>query len=732
MNQIDSRRPIEGFFLGLIGLAFGVYGNASCESWDPSAFSFESGIEGWQAGTSGHGQAIYKLEHDLSRAYLGKGSLKVFLDLVPGDPNKRTGEIWVDLRATPPRRRDPWPSYDLSEAVVTVAIWVPKEAVGPPQAPNGIQLFFKDSQGRAKYSRRINLTEIPAETWYQIAVDMESECWEWDGEADLGDVTAVGVKIAANAVPEARGFSGIIWLDAFNWVWPSLWFRGINYTAWSPEEYATPASDVSLFHIKSSGANFVAFLVTGYMEGANATQIHLDPARTPSDASLIHGISVAHSYGLKVMLKPHVDVKDGTWRGQIAPADVQAWFNSYTDFLAHYARLAEEHRVELFCVGTELRSLSGLKFRTQWKEVIAKVRAEYSGPLIYAANWDEYSSVSFWDFLDYVGINAYFSLSEAKTPSVEELVQAWAPWVSTLESWQAQIRKYVVFTEIGYRSIDYAARQPWDWRRTGAYNPEGQANAYQAVFQAFKDKSWFAGLFLWNWLPNPQAGGYGDVDYTPQNKPAQEILEKYFGKKFVMIADFEDGTRQCWRFSTEPKVSESAAHRGHWTLAFTLFLDGRFDLAGSLVRNMNFAPYNSFVVPLYVPPDAPLHWLSGVAFLKVGPERILYQGKWQNLQLGTWNRLLVNLQGIPNLDFVREVGFIVVGEGKGETTLFLDDIGLEKCIAKEDTSFGRLTSAKGGSNWSWVQLQCKKKGGDVQVKSVAPKIKNLKGVQYAW
>lgn len=699
MNQIDSWRLIEGFLLGLVSLAFGVYSNASCENWDPSAFPFENGLKGWQPGNFGDGQAVYKLEHDLSRAYLGKGSLKVFLDLVPEAPNKRTGEIWVDLRVSPPQRRGPWPSYDLSEAVVTVAIWVPKEAAGTLEASNGIQLLFKDNQGRTKYSRWLSLTEIPTETWYQIAVDVANERWGWDDGADLRDVTMVGVKFAANATPKAKAFSGAIWIDAFDWAWPSLWFRGVNYTAWSPEEYATPASDASLFQIKSMGANFVALLVTGYMERANATQIHQDPARTPSDASLIHSINVAHSYGLRVMLKPHVDVKDGTWRGQIAPADIQAWFNSYTDFLAHYARLAQEHGVEVFCVGTELRSLSGQAFRTHWEKVITKVRAEYSGPLVYAANWDEYTSVSFWDLLDYVGIDAYFPLSDARTPSVEELVQAWAPEISALERWQARIGKFVIFTEIGYRSIDYATKKPWDWMETASYNPEGQVNAYQAVFQALCGKPWFAGLFLWNWLPNPQAGGHGDIDYTPQNKPAQEVLKTYFGKRFTAIADFEDGTRQCWVFSAEPKVSESVSCHGYRTLAFPLSLDGQFELGGSFARDMNFAPYDSFVVHLYVPPNAPLYWISGVAFLKVGPEGILHQGEWQNLQLGEWNRLLVELQGIPNLDFVREVGFIVVGEGKGKTTLFLDDIGLEKRMAK----------AKRGSNWGWVQPQCKER-----------------------
>ncbi|MEN3011162.1 MAG: hypothetical protein ABDI20_09460, partial [Candidatus Bipolaricaulaceae bacterium] len=169
-------------------------------------------------------------------------------------------------------------------------------------------------------------------------------------------------------------------------------FRGANYTSWSSEEYTTPLSDASLFLLKSTGANYIALLVTGYMDRANSTEIYADPLRTPSDPSLVHAMQVARSYGLKIMLKPHVDSKDGVWRGSISPSDIEAWFASYKRFLVHYAVLAAAHEVELFCVGTEFRSLSGPEFRAHWEEIIGAVRQVYPGPLVYAANWDEYSS----------------------------------------------------------------------------------------------------------------------------------------------------------------------------------------------------------------------------------------------------------------------------------------------------------------------------------------------------
>jgi cyanophycinase-like exopeptidase len=84
-------------------------------------------------------------------------------------------------------------------------------------------------------------------------------------------------------------------------------FRGVNYTAWAAEEYATPASDASLSLLKILGVNWVAILVTEYMDTKNSTEIYADKALTPSETSLIHVVPMAHSQGLNVMLKLHVD-----------------------------------------------------------------------------------------------------------------------------------------------------------------------------------------------------------------------------------------------------------------------------------------------------------------------------------------------------------------------------------------------------------------------------------------
>ena len=58
-----------------------------------------------------------------------------------------------------------------------------------------------------------------------------------------------------------------------------------------------------------------------------------------------------------------------------------------------------------------------------------------------------------------------------------------------------------------------------------------QSNAYQAIFQTFWNESWFAGGFIWKWYDDdPEQGGPNNNDYTPQNKPVEEIIKAWYKK----------------------------------------------------------------------------------------------------------------------------------------------------------------------------------------------------------
>jgi mannan endo-1,4-beta-mannosidase len=185
-------------------------------------YSFEADANGWQPQIYGDSQAISAVTYDTTKAYLGNGSIRAAVDLIPGDPNKFKGEAWVNMTTNPPPNATASPPYDLSNANVTVAVWLPTSATGASSTPNGIQVFFKDSTSASKYSHWMNIgIDIPTGRWYRISIHMANEAWSWDGGADLTSITAAGVKIGANTGAGAQGFTDNIWIDSFDWTAPS-------------------------------------------------------------------------------------------------------------------------------------------------------------------------------------------------------------------------------------------------------------------------------------------------------------------------------------------------------------------------------------------------------------------------------------------------------------------------------------------------------------------------------
>ncbi|MFC1479864.1 hypothetical protein ACFL5Y_00230 [Candidatus Omnitrophota bacterium] len=318
--------------------------------------------------------------------------------------------------------------------------------------------------------------------------------------------------------------------------------KGMCYVTWDKDRFASQYSDQSLEKLSDMGVEYISIIVTQYQEQYNSTKIK-KTEKTPTDKSIIHAINKAHKLGLKVMLKPHIDLLDkydGTyWRADIGFAsenDWKKWFREYKKFILHYAEMAKELEVDIFCVGTEL------SFTTQkdsfWRdEIIATVRAAYPGKLLYAANWDNYKNVNFWKDLDYVGIDAYFPLTHKVDPSVEDLKKGWEKWICELETWQVLTNKPIIFTEIGYPSTQHAPYLPWKGGTEGNAAPEIQARCYEAFFETVWNQPWLAGVYWWKWDTNIYSGGKHNRQFTPQNKPAQQILESNY-KGFKKISTF--------------------------------------------------------------------------------------------------------------------------------------------------------------------------------------------------
>jgi len=233
------------------------------------------------------------------------------------------------------------------------------------------------------------------------------------------------------------------------------------------------------------------------------------------------------------MIKPQVWIH-GMWVGDVdydTEEDWQKWETTYRAYIMQFAELAAQHDVEMICVGTEYRK-AVKKREAFWRKLIADIRSIYDGKLTYSANWDDFENVPFWDDLDYVGISAYFPLSEMDTPPKLLLSYRWSSKVKKLRKYSKKVGKKILFTEYGYLSVDGAAGKTWELEKKVAsldVNQQAQANGYDALLGSFWDEDFWAGGFLWKWFPAEFERGL-EKEYTPQNKKAAQVLSKWYSK----------------------------------------------------------------------------------------------------------------------------------------------------------------------------------------------------------
>jgi len=295
--------------------------------------------------------------------------------------------------------------------------------------------------------------------------------------------------------------------------------------------YGTTASGDSLSQLRTLGVNWISVIPFGFQRTPSDTAIRWVGSRfSETDERLRAVVTQAHERGIRVMLKPHVWLRPPAWVGEVAPrteADWTAWFDSYRMFILHYASLARDAGIEALCIGNELKGTTHRE--KEWRNLIAEVRTVYDGALTYGAHADEVWTLPFWDGLDYIGVSAYFALADKPSPTRSEMVAGWRPHMVRLERLAARWDRPVLFTELGYRSVDFAAQYPWKFDDTTPVNLQLQADAYTAFFEAVWPEPWFAGVHWWKWRSSLDDGGTDNDDFTPRSKPAEDVLRQFYG-----------------------------------------------------------------------------------------------------------------------------------------------------------------------------------------------------------
>jgi hypothetical protein len=283
-------------------------------------------------------------------------------------------------------------------------------------------------------------------------------------------------------------------------------------------------------------SNYVALMPFGFIKKLTSPQITHNTQRQwfgETKNGLTQYAKRFQQEKVQIMVKPQIWVWRGAFTGNIKMDSEENWKileDSYRDFILTYAKVAESLNAEILCIGTELEQFV-IDRSAYWQKLIQDIRSIYKGKLTYAANWDEFKRVPFWKDLDFIGIDAYFPLSEKKTPTIAEFESGWKVHKAAILGVQKQFNKPILFTEYGYRSVDFTGKKPWDSNRVeGALNLAAQVNGLQAIHNQFWKEEWFAGGFIWKWFHrHEKVGGKKNNRFTPQNKPAEELIRKLYG-----------------------------------------------------------------------------------------------------------------------------------------------------------------------------------------------------------
>lgn len=297
-------------------------------------------------------------------------------------------------------------------------------------------------------------------------------------------------------------------------------FTGVRGT------WTTPAAVASMEAMSELNINWVTLAYAAVQATAQSIEVPFTEAPSLTDDEVRFAVRKAQAQGLKVCLKPMVNVGDGTWRAYIGFFDWDVpgeptwsqWFASYREYIVHQARLAHVLDVDLFCIGCEMVRADPQE--ALWRELIAEVRAVFDGLITY--NCDKYQEdhITWWDAVDVISASGYY-------PSGH-----WEAQLDRIEAVVAEHQKPFCFLEAGCPSRVGAQRSPNDWALVGAPNEQVQADYLEEMLTAAAGRSWVGGFMLWDWpseLYDATTAPTND-DYCIYGKQASAVVARHYAR----------------------------------------------------------------------------------------------------------------------------------------------------------------------------------------------------------
>lgn len=313
--------------------------------------------------------------------------------------------------------------------------------------------------------------------------------------------------------------------------------------------------------IAKAGANWVTVVPIVWQDTCHSTFQYRDFVHTPNDIELMEIIDLIHSKGMKVQLRPMLECKDGYGRlGVIFPkkgggripgraSDArEKWFESMKERSVYYARIAERTKSEVFCLDSELDTMT--EENDLWLAVVKGVREVYSGSVtschtLHTGKINFVKSLSdpahWFHSLDFLSISYYcparWKSDAGKKLSAEDMVVRLKDAHSKMKAIADAAGKPILFGECGCSSNIDSAYSPSAFSPFIAVDEDEQAIYMEALFRVFAKEKWCLGFHWWKWDQQvaPKDGASVEstraTDFTFKGKKAENVFRKWASGK---------------------------------------------------------------------------------------------------------------------------------------------------------------------------------------------------------
>jgi hypothetical protein len=341
----------------------------------------------------------------------------------------------------------------------------------------------------------------------------------------------------------------------------------------------------SLRKIKYLGANTVVLVTSCWVEKLSSYEILFDRS---VKADMIAVVRRAHKLGLKVILKPLIQVRESKkeleylneqeWRGRIEPKNAagnlkwKEWFESYQKFLDFHLEIAAESPVEMLVVGSELVTATASKpdlwvklllyLRDAIKTSGKKLKLAYNPEGLQETNQIlSMAALQRKEYLDFLGhldflmpsIYADFSKKRSYIPTKKQLLASLNAFLFRIDAYFKRARigykkaygrpldLALAVGEFGLKSADDALFHSWEHPDDNDVDdPVVQDYGYRQFFKAVRGIEWLQGVLLWNLYMDPYYGienfpnrdsiRNGTHTFSINGKPAEQTVASGFSK----------------------------------------------------------------------------------------------------------------------------------------------------------------------------------------------------------